>query len=257
MNKIQYVRAFADNYIWIIGTAESPAAVIVDPGDAAPVEHFLREHDYRPQAVLITHHHADHTGGIAALADRYDLTVYGPARESIPGVTEPLEGGEHIELARGTLAFDVIETPGHTRGHLSYVGEGSLFCGDTLFTGGCGRLFEGSPEQMYRSLEKLRALPDEIQVYCAHEYTLANLAFARVVEPKSESLRRRDTEAKALRREGLSTVPAALALEKATNPFLRCHLPGVVEAASGFVGHPLQPGAETFAVVRHWKDTLD
>jgi hydroxyacylglutathione hydrolase len=257
MAKIQYVRAFADNYIWIIGTAESPAAVIVDPGDADPVERFLREHHCRPEAILLTHHHADHTGGVAALTARHDLAVYGPAREAIPGVTHPLEGGERIDPAPGALTFEVVATPGHTRGHLSYVGDGALFCGDTLFTAGCGRLFEGGPEQMYHSLDKLRALPDETQVYCAHEYTLANLAFARVVEPKSETLRQRDEETKVLRRAGRPTVPATLALEKATNPFLRCHLPGVVQAAEGFAGRSLQPGAETFAVVRHWKDTLD
>lgn len=256
MITVDYIRAFEDNYIWAIhhGGRE---CVLVDPGDAGPVMGYLEETGRVPSAVLVTHHHGDHTGGLDDLAARFDLEVYGPRAESIPGIRHKVAESDVVELPAMGIRFRVLDTPGHTRGHVCYTGHGLLFCGDTLFGAGCGRLFEGTPEQMFASLEKIRALGDETLVYCAHEYTLANLKFARVVEPKSVALRERESEALRVRSENRPTVPSRLGVEKQTNPFLRCQVPEVISAAEQFAGRPLARGAEVFAVVRYWKDTLD
>lgn len=256
MLQVRRVNAFEDNYIWLAGTNDSPRVAIVDPGDADPVFEALEANALEPEAILITHHHADHTGGVAELVARYGIPVYGPARETIRGVTHPLEEGQKVVLSAG-LTFRVLDTPGHTRGHICYVGEGALFCGDTLFAAGCGRLFEGSPEQMHTSLEKLAALPDDTLVYCAHEYTLANLAFARVAEPDNRDILERESEARKIRNRGEATVPSLMGLEKRTNPFLRSADPGLIVAAERFAGRELHRPVDVFATVRHWKDTLD
>ncbi len=253
--KIHCVPAFDDNYIWLIGSEGSRSVAAVDPGDAQPVLEYLQQHALRLETILITHHHYDHTGGIEELAARFPLTVYGPAAETIRGVTQPVREGDHIPLGNNTL--QVIDTPGHTRGHVCYHGHGALFCGDTLFTAGCGRLFEGTAEQMYDSLAKIAALPDDTLIYCAHEYTLDNLAFAQVAEPDNADIQARKQEARALRERGLPTVPSTLALEKKTNPFLRSDVATLSAAAESFSGHALGSPAEVFAAVRHWKDTLD
>lgn len=255
------VPAFNDNYIWLIhGPARSHAA-IVDPGDAAPVLEVLQQQGITPVAILITHHHGDHTGGVHELLQHYDIPVYGPALERIPDITHPLQDGETVQLKgldpAAAVQFEVLLVPGHTRGHIAYYGHGMLFCGDTLFMAGCGRLFEGTAAQMHASMEKIAALPDDTLIYCAHEYTLDNLVFARVVEPDSPVLRQRMDESHRLRDQGLPTVPATLATEKLSNPFLRYNIPNVIEAAEKFSGKRLQSGAEIFDVVRHWKDTLD
>ncbi len=257
MMKVHQLPAFDDNYIWLIGCDDKPDVAIVDPGDADPVIAYLEHKGLRPAAILITHHHGDHTGGVSELVARYAIPVYGPASERIPALTHPLTEGERVELAACGIALEVFDTPGHTRGHLCYYGGGALFSGDTLFAAGCGRLFEGTAEQMFHSLEKLRALPDDTLVYCAHEYTQANLAFAVVAEPQNSDTATRLTEVNALRRAGKATVPSTLAAEKATNPFLRSHVPSLVAAAEAFAGRKLQSPAEVLAVVRHWKDTLD
>ena len=256
MIHVHTVEAFEDNYIWLPGTTDSPLVAAVDPGDADPVLDYLEQHQLQLCAILITHHHYDHTGGIAELVQRYDVPVYGPASERIAGLTQPLHEGDEVALANG-LRFSVLDTPGHTRGHICYVGHGALFCGDTLFSAGCGRLFEGSAEQMHASLEKLAALPDATQVYCAHEYTLANLAFALVAEPDNANMLARLDEVRRLRAEGLPSVPSSMGMEKRTNPFLRSHVANLVTAAERFAGHTLDGGAQVFATVRYWKDTLD
>ncbi len=257
MLEIHPVPAFDDNYIWLIGSTDSKHVAIVDPGDADPVLEALQRHGLTPIAVLVTHHHGDHTGGVAELAEQFHIPVYGPAHERIPALTHPLVEGDEVELTALGLRLRVIDTPGHTRGHICYTGHGALFCGDTLFTAGCGRLFEGTPAQMHGSLTKLGALPEDTLVYCAHEYTTANLGFARVVEPDNPDIIARSAEVEVRRAHDEPTVPATLAMEKRTNPFLRTAIPAVVAAAERFAGHPLADGVEVFATVRHWKDTLD
>ncbi|MCW8917689.1 MAG: hydroxyacylglutathione hydrolase [Gammaproteobacteria bacterium] len=257
MMKVHKIPAFDDNYIWLIGCEGRSGVAIVDPGDAEPVIDYLQREGLQAEAILITHHHGDHTGGVAELVARYPVPVYGPATERIPALTHPLREGDRVKLATCGLTLKVIDTPGHTRGHICYYGHGALFSGDTLFTAGCGRLFEGSAEQMHHSLEKLRALPDETLLYCAHEYTQANLGFAAVAEPDNPDIASRKVSVERLRREGKATVPAPLSLERATNPFLRSHLPVLIAAAERFSGRTLTTPAEVFAVVRQWKDSLD
>lgn len=250
------VNAFNDNYIWLLLNPDNRCAALVDPGDAAPALRALQAEKLTPVAILITHHHWDHIGGVKALLERYPgLAVYGPAGERIAGVTHRLREGDAVVLPKLDAEFQVLDTPGHTAGHIVYYGEGALFCGDTLFACGCGRLFEGSPAQMHASLSKIAALPGAVRIYCAHEYTLDNIAFAHWVEPDNPALRQRELDARALRARGLPTVPSLLELERRTNPFLRYDEPTVIEAAARFAGRPLSAGAETFGVVRHWKDT--
>lgn len=255
MMKVEFVPAFDDNYIWLPQDAQQTMAAIVDPGDATPVLDYLEQHSITPVAILITHHHGDHTGGIADILDHHEIPVYGPAHESIRHVSQPVQEGDVVELPFASLR--VLDVPGHTRGHVAYYGEGALFCGDTLFAGGCGRLFEGTPQQMWQSLSKILALPDATQVYCAHEYTQANLQFAIVAEPDNAELQQRIVDTRQLRAQHKPTVPSSLALEKATNPFLRCQLPHIQAAAEDFAKRPLPQADDVFAVVRHWKDTLD
>jgi len=257
MITVSYVEAFNDNYIWLIHKENSHHIAIVDPGDAGPVLRAIEQHGYQPVAILITHHHGDHVGGISKLTRHYDIPVYGPANEGIAAVNHPVHEADDVYIAELDCHLSIMEVPGHTRGHIAYYRDGMLFCGDTLFTGGCGRLFEGTPEQMSDSLNKIAALPDATQIYCAHEYTLDNLAFARVVEPDSSDLIQRIKDTEEARRQDRPTVPSTLALEKQTNPFLRCDVTNVIQAAERFALKSLKSGAETFTVVRHWKDTLD
>lgn len=254
MVRVHIVLAFRDNYIWLlVGTCAPPPVILVDPGDAAPVIEALHQHNLRPTALFITHHHGDHIGGVDALCARYSLDVYGPAGERIPYLTRPLRQGDRVTIP-GLPAFSVLDVPGHTAGHIAYAAEGLLFCGDTLFAGGCGRLFEGTAAQLYGSLSALASLPDDIFIYCAHEYTLSNLRFALLVEPGNERLQARYQNAQILRQRREPTVPSTMRLEKETNPFLRCHIPAVAAAASRHAGRPVQPGLETFATLRGWKD---
>lgn len=257
MFNVTPIPAFDDNYIWLLQRPGRREAVLVDPGDAGPASAFLDANGLVPTAILVTHHHYDHVGGIGELAARFDLAVYGPAGESIAAVTRPVGEGDIIELPALGASLRVFDVPGHTRGHVAYLGEGRLFCGDTLFTAGCGRLFEGTPQQMQDSLEKLRRLPDETLVYCAHEYTLANLAFARVVEPDNPALLARIEADRERRQHGEPTVPSILGLEKATNPFLRYFESDVIAAAERHAGRTLDGPAEVFGAVRAWKDELD
>jgi hydroxyacylglutathione hydrolase len=259
MLTITPIAAFTDNYIWtMFDRSRDSNAVVVDPGDAAPVEAFLRAHRLGLAAILITHHHADHTGGIAALTQGRDIPVYGPAAESIAGVTRELRDGDTVmlpDIFDGTLR--VIEVPGHTRGHIAYVadgGDGFVFCGDTLFVTGCGRLFEGTPAQMHASLAKLAALPSTMRVYCTHEYTMANLRFACAVDPDNEALQTRAFEESAKRERNEPTVPTTIMRELATNPFLRCDEPAIVAAASRFRGASVSDPVEVFAAIREWKN---
>jgi len=251
------VKAFEDNYIWLINKVNSKNIVIVDPGDSTPVLEYVNAHHFTPVAILVTHHHADHIAGINGILKYFKIPVFGPGNENIHAITHAVQEGEMINLDAINARFQVMAVPGHTRGHVAYYGQGMLFCGDTLFAGGCGRIFEGTPVQMYESLEKIRHLPDETLIFCAHEYTQDNLDFSRVVEPDNPALLDRIRNTATLRQQQLPTVPSTLELEKQTNPFLRCHLPNVTQAAESFALKTIKSGADTFSIVRYWKDTLD
>ncbi len=250
------VHAFKDNYIWLITDNQRQYAAIVDPGDATPVLQTLQREHLTPVALLITHHHGDHQGGVRDLLAEYpQLPVFGPAHERIHGITHPLVEGDTVTLPELAVTFQILDVPGHTRGHIAYFGAGALFCGDTVFSVGCGRLFEGTAQQMHASLSKIIALPGETWVYCAHEYTLDNIAFAKWVEPQNADLLAREQEAKRLRQQGIPTVPSRLDTERRTNPFLRFAEPTVIAAAERFAKRRLSSEAEVFGTVRYWKDT--
>jgi hydroxyacylglutathione hydrolase len=249
---IEPIPAFNDNYLWWL--SDGRTAAIVDPGDAAPVAHRLSQTGLQLCTILVTHHHGDHVGGVEALVQATGAHVYGPAAESIPCIRTRLAGGDRIKLFGHE--FEVLEVPGHTSGHIAYYAPSlsAVFCGDTLFAGGCGRLFEGTPAQMTASLARLAALPADTRVYCAHEYTLANLRFALAVEPGNTDLQARQHACAALRAAGTPTVPSTIGEELATNPFLRCAVPAVRARAERE-----SPGAgastvATFAALRAWKN---
>jgi hydroxyacylglutathione hydrolase len=254
------IPAFSDNYIWLV--REGAQAAVVDPGDAAVVTECLERERLDLAAILVTHHHGDHVGGVAALLARHAVPVYGPAHETIPGRTHALEEGDRITVPGVGLPLRVLDVPGHTAGHIAYVGDGDgdgggapvAFVGDTLFAGGCGRLFEGTPAQMAASLAKLATLPDATRIYCAHEYTLANLRFALAVEPQSGALRARLARERERRERGEPTVPSTLADELATNPFLRAGVPEVFAAAEARAGRKLGDPVAAFATLREWKN---
>ena len=248
--------AFADNLIWMLHDGHQ--AIVVDPGAAAPVSNALAARGLRLAAILVTHHHADHVGGLAELAPLLDGPVYGPAHEAMPVAVQPLSEGMRFALPGAQV--EVLEVPGHTAGHIAYVvtvpGQAPwLFCGDTLFSGGCGRVFEGTPAQMLHSLDKLAALPGETRVCCAHEYTLSNLRFARTIEPRNEALADYELRCKALRAEGAWTLPSTIATERAVNPFLRAGEPEVVASARAH-GAASSDRTEVFATLREWKNTF-
>ena len=255
MLEVSPVRAFSDNYLWLVrAPGNRRDAVVVDPGDARPVEAALEQHGLTLRAILVTHHHPDHVGGVQALAARHGAEVFGPARERMPCDVRPLDDGDMVNLAELGLEFRVMAVPGHTLGHLAYHGHGALFCGDTLFSAGCGRLFEGTPVQMLGSLDRIAALPDDTQVYCAHEYTLSNLRFAAAVEPgNAEVLETLEAVSQLRARDGI-TLPTTLGRERRINPFLRCREPAVRTAAEARAGTPLPGPADVFAVIRAWKD---
>ncbi len=257
MLQVTPVRAFSDNYIWLIHSPRNPASVVVvDPGDAAPVERTLNEQGLKLAGVLITHHHPDHVGGVSALLQRRQAPVFGPAGERVPGEPTKLREGDEANLPALGLSFRVLDVPGHTAGHIAYVGHGAVFCGDTLFSGGCGRLFEGTPEQMSASLGKLAGLGDDTQVYCAHEYTVSNLRFALAVEPDNADTANYLEECRARRARDEATVPSVIRRERNVNPFLRCDRETVKQAAEARAGRRLQNQPEVFAVIRQWKDAF-
>lgn len=249
------VPAFDDNYLWIIH--DSRHAVAIDPGDATPILAALQANQLELSAILLTHHHADHIGGVPALLAHRQVPVFGPSNDHIASVTQKLQQGQRITVPDLELELDVIEVPGHTRGHIAYYAAGQhwLFCGDTLFAGGCGRLFEGTPSQMLASLDKLAALPDDTAVYCAHEYTMSNLRFAREVEPENQALLTRIRAEQEKRDQGIPTVPTRIQLERQTNPFLRVREASVRTrlVAAGKISEN-QDDASNFGALREWKN---
>lgn len=254
--KISPIPAFMDNYIWQLN--DGSKAYVVDPGDAKPVISFLEGNQLTLAGIILTHHHWDHTGGIRELLDLWPgIPVYGPAHEKIADVTHPLEEGDTIHVLGQT--FTVIDVPGHTAGHIAYYSEQEddhdiLFCGDTLFSSGCGRLFEGTAAQMFESLSKLKELPAETLVYCTHEYTTANLKFAHAVEPNNSDIAARIKEVDQLRAQKIPTVPSTIGLELRVNPFLRWDAPEVVNSANERSETMSTEPVEVFAAIRAWKD---
>ena len=256
---VLHADAFEDNYIWLVALDQpnnesQRPTIIVDPGDEDPVLEKVARDNLAPIAILCTHHHGDHVGGAAALAREFNIPVYGPRAESISAVTHPLDDGDHLTFPVLGLEFTVMAVPGHTRGHIAYYSPGLLFCGDTLFSAGCGRLFEGTAEQMLESLSRLAALPEDTLVYCAHEYTAANLRFASTVEPDNRAVLQKINEVTAQRQLNTPTLPSRIGIEKQINPFLRSSLPGVKQAAEAHVGHTLADPLATFTEIRRWKD---
>ncbi|WP_100656881.1 hydroxyacylglutathione hydrolase [Alteromonas flava] len=249
------IPAFVDNYIWCF--YDDKRCVVVDPGDAKPVVTFCQQHQLELTAVLITHHHADHTGGLPELCKHWPgLRVIGPQNPKITHLNETVTENDSVEIKQLGLLFKVIEIPGHTLDHIGFIGHGGVLCGDTLFSAGCGRLFEGSPEQMRQSLAKLSALPDTTLVWCTHEYTLANMDFARAVEPNNAALMERLTWAQTQREADQPTLPSKISIEKAINPFLRSHSAEIQQSVQRHENRDVESELEVFTAVRAWKDNF-
>lgn len=254
MNTIIPIKALGDNYIWLYANLDNNACFIVDPGDAEPVINTLSHHGFDLKAILITHHHFDHCAGVADLLNLFDIPVYAPRHEKINGATHLLAEGDTVTLPEVDASFEVLDIPAHTLGHIAYYGLGVLFTGDTLFTGSCGRLFEGTPQQLFDALSKLSNLPDETLVYCGHEYTESNLRFAARIEPDNKALQERIIEVTERRSKDLPTVPSTIACEKATNPFLRTHIASIRSVAQEHAGKKLSTPVDVLRELRRWKD---
>ncbi len=260
ISTIHPIPAFSDNYIWATLERGSNNVCVVDPGDAKPVIEYLEANERTLSDILVTHHHADHTGGIREICARYSCRVIGPGTSGIDGITEVVAEGDTVSLFGQT--FSVIEVPGHTLDHIAYycADDGQpnplLFCGDTLLAAGCGRLFEGTPAMMHESLKKLTALPANTSVYCTHEYTLANLKFALAADGENSSLRERIEAEKAKRESSQPTLPSSIELELATNPFLRCKELALQQSSKARLGRDPRDEVEVFSTLRAWKDSF-
>lgn len=255
MFNVTPIPAFTDNYIWVISIEGSSSVAVVDPGDALAVTTYLNAHNLSLEAILITHHHNDHTGGVDDLIKQYNVPVYGPAESPFKDITHPLSDKDQFQLFNHTLF--IREIPGHTLDHISYYSEQvqpQLFCGDTLFLAGCGRLFEGTAKQMLEAMHYFSSLPDNTEIYCTHEYSLANLSFASAVEPDNTHIQQSISQCKARRGNNLPTLPTTIVQEKKINPFMRTLEQSVITAASHFSEKQLSSEVETFAAIREWKN---
>ncbi len=253
MEPLLAISAFNDNYIWTYIDKIKKQALVVDPGDAGPVIAALEDSEIDLTTILLTHHHKDHSGGIKELKKRWNaVTVIGSANSPCHDLTQRVSEGDKISFGPSTL--HVLEIPGHTLDHIAFYNNAVLFCGDTLFSAGCGKVFEGTYDQMYQSLIKLALLPDDIKIYCGHEYTLANLQFAKKVEPQNSAIEERISFANQMRKNNLPTLPSTLYLEKQMNPFLRCSIATVIDSAEKQAGKKLKSPVEVFACLREWKN---
>jgi len=251
---IHVIPIFEDNYVWLIQAADSAHVLVLDPGDAEPILAYIAQHDLIPVALLITHRDYDHIDGILPFLEHYDVPVFGPVNDEIPAINTALVAQDNLTIDAHFPAIDVIDVPGHTPGHIAYLIEGRLFCGDALFTAGCGRVRLGAYEKAHDSLNRLAKLPVETVVYCSHEYTVANLQFAKTVEPDNQAIQKRLIEANALRADKQKTIPSTIGLELATNPFLRCEELVVKQAAEHFSKTELSTEFSVFKALRLWKD---
>lgn len=255
--QVRPVRAFLDNYIWLIESPRAPGRLVaVDPGDSEPVRAELRRSGASLAAILLTHHHPDHIGGVESLLELGEVPIIGPDDSRIPVPHRAVGDADRCVLPELGLEFEILAVPGHTLSHIAFVGHGALFCGDTLFSAGCGRMFEGTAAQMNNSLNRLRGLPPETRMYCGHEYTAANLRFALTVEPANQGARDYRDAVQEARAADRPTLPSLLSLEARVNPFLRCNIPAVRGAAEAHAGRPLADPAEVFGVLRAWKDSF-
>ncbi|WP_154223642.1 hydroxyacylglutathione hydrolase [Marinicella rhabdoformis] len=252
--KIHPIPAFSDNYIWTLQNQSH--AVVVDPGDATAVTSYLNNHNLNLAAILITHHHYDHVDGLVELQTQWDCPVFAPKDERIPGNLTVVSDKASVKIEQLKLKFKVLFTPGHTLTHICYLNKDMLFCGDTLFSLGCGRMFEGTAEQFSSSLNQLKQLNDDTKVYCTHEYTESNWRFAQEVNPKNQKLNTFKTLLDEKRKQGLPSLPSTMAVEKSLNPFLNCSDPTIVSAVSGHFNQQPNTASETFALLRHWKDNF-
>ncbi len=255
------INAFNDNYIWAISSENNDKIALVDPGDALVCIEYLQENNLALSAILITHHHKDHVGGIEKLLEyskdkAWPVTVYGPATENIAQLDITLKENDTVDLTDLDCQFTVLDLPGHTKGHIAYYNENMVFCGDTLFSGGCGRLFEGTAQQMHHSLTKLTKLATDTLIYCAHEYTQANLAFALAVEPNNTDLHNYAEQVTMMRQQNQATIPTNIALELQINPFLRCHEESIKLAAQTYSNQNQNNESEVFSAIRAWKDNF-
>ena len=254
MTKIELIKALSDNYIACIINLSNDRCAIVDPGDADPVLKFLDERRLKLSAILITHHHWDHTHGVEKLKSLFNIPVYGYTNEPVPGLTHPLSDHDKITLDDIGLSLNIMHIPGHTLGHIAYYNDQIIFSGDTLFTGGCGKIFESSVDQLYNSLMRIATLNQDTLIYCGHEYTAENLKFALKVEPNNIDLQNRIETVNRLHKNNLPTVPALLSLETLTNPFLRCSVSTVKRAAENHINRNLSTPQEVLRVLREWKN---
>ncbi|HLB56784.1 MAG TPA: hydroxyacylglutathione hydrolase [Coxiellaceae bacterium] len=257
MLTIHPIRAFKDNYIWMVINNKIKEVIIVDPGDTELVLKFLRENNLRLKAILLTHKHPDHIGGVAKLCEEYkNISVYSHQKENIKHTTDFVSQENIFNIENFPLQFHIIEIPGHTLGHIAFYSAPYLFCGDTLFSAGCGKIFEGTAPQMFASLKKLFSLPNETQIYCGHEYTINNLKFALTVEPDNIDMQNHLKECEKLRAERKPTLPSTILLEKKINPFLRCYLKNVVSAVEHYAEKKLPTETLVFEAMRNWKNNF-
>lgn len=251
---VDFLEAFSDNYIWVIVNHAKKTVIVVDPGEADKVHDYLASTGMTLEAILITHHHYDHTNGVKSLKETYHVPVYGPKSDNIDDITHEVKEHDVIHLPLTDITFTILEIPGHTLDHIAYVNDKMLFCGDTLFSAGCGRLFEGTAQQMFQSLQKIAALPEETKVYCAHEYTVSNLAFAHHVEPRNKDILSFIERSKKLRALNLPTLPSTIDEERKINPFLRCDKKDIIEHVEQHFHVSLTEPWEVFAYLREWKN---
>ena len=251
---VKPIPSLSDNYIWLLINQTKSTAAIVDPGTADGCEMFFQQEKIQPVAILVTHRHWDHVNGIEQLVNKYEMPVYGPASEPIPCLTTPLTDKDHIRISELELDLQVMDIGGHTAGHIGYLTENKLFCGDTLFSAGCGRLLGGTAAQLNASLNRICQLPDDTLIYCTHEYTLDNLRFAQAVEPENSDIQSRMNEVKALRASNLPSLPVTLDMEKRYNPFLRTSLDNIMQAVAQHSGQRIENSEDCFRYLRMWKD---